>query len=102
MSFLSYRFLRRKFAWLVPETMLGRLAWYVGLIWIGIHLAQGLLLLVSKSVSESLDGWGTAFNLLFAIFLTLVLFRWMRRELLWKLRNRLIITYVFIGVIPVL
>ena len=28
-------------------------------------------------------------------------FRWLRSQLLWRLRNRLIVTYVFIGVIPV-
>ncbi|MCU1309157.1 MAG: serine phosphatase [Candidatus Angelobacter sp.] len=82
--------------------MLARLTWYVGLIWIGIHLAQGMLLVFAKSTSESLDGWAAAFNFLFGLFLTLVIFRWMRRTLLWKLRNRLIITYIFIGVIPVL
>ena len=27
--------------------------------------------------------------------------RWLRAKLLWRLRNRLIVTYVFIGVIPV-
>ena len=27
-------------------------------------------------------------------------FRWLRRRILWRLRNRLIVTYVFIGVIP--
>jgi sigma-B regulation protein RsbU (phosphoserine phosphatase) len=29
-------------------------------------------------------------------------FGWVRQKLLWRLRNRLIVTYVFIGVIPVL
>ena len=28
--------------------------------------------------------------------------RWVRRRMMWRLRNRLIVTYVFIGVIPVL
>ena len=27
-------------------------------------------------------------------------FRWVRRRILWRLRNRLIVTYMFIGVIP--
>ena len=35
-------------------------------------------------------------GLLFAI----VAFRALRRKVLWRLRNRLIVTYVFIGVIP--
>jgi sigma-B regulation protein RsbU (phosphoserine phosphatase) len=102
MNSLSYRFLRRRFAWLVPETMLARLTWYVGFIWFGIHLAQGILVAFSKPAAETLDGWASAFNFFFGLFLTSVIFRWMRQSLLWKLRNRLIITYIFIGVIPVL
>ena len=39
------------------------------------------------------SGW----RLLYAV----VAFRWLRSQLLWRLRNRLIVTYVFIGVIPV-
>ena len=31
----------------------------------------------------------------------LLLLRWVRRHLLWRLRNRLLVTYVFVGVIPV-
>ncbi len=31
---------------------------------------------------------------------SIVAFRWLKRKLLWRLRNRLIVTYVFIGVIP--
>src|SRR5882672_8988678 len=29
-------------------------------------------------------------------------FGWVRQKLLWRLRNRLIVTYVFVGVIPVI
>ena len=37
-----------------------------------------------------------------ACFLGLIVaFRWVRQRALWALRNRLIVTYVFIGVIPV-
>src|SRR6266446_6107457 len=102
MNSLSYRFLRRKFAWIVPESMLGRLTWYVGLIWFGIQVLRQVLRLFSKPAAQSLDGWAAAFNFFFVVFLLLITFRWMRRSLLWKLRNRLIITYIFIGVIPVL
>ena len=31
-----------------------------------------------------------------------MLLRWVRRQLMWRLRNRLIVTYVFIGVIPII
>jgi len=35
-----------------------------------------------------------------AVLFSILAFRWLRRKLLWRLRNRLIVTYVFIGVIP--
>ena len=31
---------------------------------------------------------------------SILAFRWLKRKALWRLRNRLIVTYVFIGVIP--
>jgi len=42
-----------------------------------------------------------------AVVLALILFAvgafgWVRQKLLWRLRNRLIVTYVFVGVIPAL
>ena len=33
--------------------------------------------------------------------LGILAFRWLKAKMLWRLRNRLIVTYVFIGVIPV-
>src|SRR5262249_56200906 len=36
-----------------------------------------------------------------AIILLIVLaYRWLKVRMLWRLRNRLIVTYIFIGVIP--
>ena len=35
-----------------------------------------------------------------AMLFSIVGFRWLKRKILWRLRNRLIVTYVFIGVIP--
>ena len=35
-----------------------------------------------------------------ALLFSVVAFRWLKRKVLWRLRNRLIVTYVFIGVIP--
>ena len=50
-----------------------------------------------------LSGWAT-----FLVFTSslparfLMGLRWVRRQLMWRLRNRLIVTYVFIGVIPII
>lgn len=37
-----------------------------------------------------------------AVVSLLLLYRWLRQNLMWRLRNRLVVTYIFIGVIPVL
>jgi sigma-B regulation protein RsbU (phosphoserine phosphatase) len=65
-------------------------------------LAYGLLTLLRRTVLPAIGGWST-----FAGFICLVLAlvlgsRWLRTEFMWRLRNRLIVTYIFIGVIPVL
>jgi sigma-B regulation protein RsbU (phosphoserine phosphatase) len=55
----------------------------------------------SPSTSESLTGWVIFLSLLAMVLIAIAGFRWLRSQLLWRLRNRLIVTYVFIGVIPV-
>jgi sigma-B regulation protein RsbU (phosphoserine phosphatase) len=49
-----------------------------------------------------LAGWASFISFLFVFLGFLMLFRWARRKLMWRLRNRLIVTYMFIGVIPVI
>src|SRR5216684_8150072 len=49
---------------------------------------------------QSRTAWA-ALSVLAIVLVALAGFRWMRSQLLWRLRNRLIVTYVFIGVIPV-
>jgi sigma-B regulation protein RsbU (phosphoserine phosphatase) len=46
-------------------------------------------------------GWTVFFALVFAFCVLRLTFRWVRRRVMWRLRHRLIVTYVFIGVIPV-
>jgi sigma-B regulation protein RsbU (phosphoserine phosphatase) len=69
-------------------------------VWLG-----GLsLLLWSADVlpGVTLGGWATFVTLIFSFFALVLLFRWGYRPLLWRLRNRLIVTYLFIGVMPIL
>ena len=49
-----------------------------------------------------LSGWANFIAFLFIVCALLMGFRWLRRVLMWRLRNRLIVTYIFIGVIPVI
>src|SRR5438876_610830 len=101
MTALSYRYLRRKMPTWLPTTVLGKMTAYVGAIWLVLHIVRLVIVVLSPS-SDALTSWASTFNYVLGGFLTLLLLRWVRRVLLWRLRNRLIVTYVFIGVIPVL
>ena len=81
-----------------PTSRLGRITlWFGGLavalqLWKWIAHAHGGTLL---------SVWATLITYVFGFCLVLRGMRWARRKLMWRLRNRLILTYVFIGVIPV-
>ncbi len=84
----------------VPKTQLGRIT-------AGVAILRALLLALHQVVPDGpLDtalqtpsGWITAvlLFLLFALSLQVA-----RGGLIWRLRNRLLVTYIFIGVVPVL
>jgi phosphoserine phosphatase RsbU/P len=61
-----------------------------------------LLWLVDLAPGMKLGGWATFVTLIFLFFFFVWLCRWGYRPLLWRLRNRLIVTYLFIGVVPIL
>jgi len=92
--------LRDKGLW--PQTWTARAALYVLTVDLVVFALQLLLSRLSPGASASLAGWVSFLSFLAATLYTVVAFRWLRSQLLWRLRNRLIVTYVFIGVIPVL
>ena len=100
---LSYPFVRRRLrqAGLWPEGGMARAAWYsLGLA--GVLFVLALLLRWVAPAWGSSIGWWVKFLVFDAAMLfAIVAFRWLKKKLLWRLRNRLIVTYVFIGVIPV-
>ena len=49
---------------------------------------------------EHLGGWIGFLVFVASLLFFILAFRWVKRRILWRLRNRLIVTYVFIGVIP--
>ena len=78
-----------------PRTKLGRTTLLFGglsVLYITVHWITG-----SRSGSN-LGGWAT-FD--FAFCAMLLAFRWAWPRLMWRLRHRLIVTYIFIGVIPI-
>src|SRR5947209_7780138 len=87
---------------LLPRSAFARVTAYL--------LALYVLLAIVRAVSNATDsaraaasvsGWVTGLGFAVAVLLVIFLVRWVRRRLLWRLRNRLIVTYVFIAVIPV-
>jgi sigma-B regulation protein RsbU (phosphoserine phosphatase) len=77
-----------------PTTKLGRITCWLG--------GFCLLLWIANASGSRLEGWAIFTTLVFLPFAAIVIFRWVYRPLLWRLRNRLIVTYLFIGVMPIL
>jgi sigma-B regulation protein RsbU (phosphoserine phosphatase) len=73
-------------------------------------LALDLLLLVIEKIvgmfrsspGTSLSGWIIFLTLLSFVLLSLLAARTVSSRLLWRLRNRLMVTYAFVGVLPLL
>jgi len=53
-------------------------------------------------MGQNLGAWVTLLSLAVIVLLAILAVRRTQAKLLWRLRNRLIVTYVFIGVIPVI
>jgi sigma-B regulation protein RsbU (phosphoserine phosphatase) len=91
--------LRERKLW--PQSRIAWAALYVLALDLLLFAVQWLTRHVSPSMSASLGSWVTFLSVLAIVLLAIGGFRWLRSQLLWRLRNRLIVTYVFIGVIPV-
>src|SRR5580704_579034 len=99
---LHYRYLRLRLreAGMLPTSRVALIAWYL----LGLDL---LLFLLQKgfgffhlAYGDSLGGWVSFLSFLVIVLFSILAFRWIKAKALWRLRNRLIVTYVFIGFIP--
>ncbi len=88
-------------AGLWPQGKMARLACYLAGLSVALSLLKFLLGLFRPAWGEPLGGWITFFSIVAGILFFILAFRWVRRRILWRLRNRLIVTYIFIGAIPV-
>jgi phosphoserine phosphatase RsbU/P len=101
---LSYSFVREELArrGLWPTSRVARGAWYsVGLA-IFLYLLQSLLGILRLPWGQSLGWWVSFLSFLATLLFAWSGFRWLKSKILWRLRNRLIVTYMFIGVVPAL
>jgi phosphoserine phosphatase RsbU/P len=84
---------------LLPRTKWGRVTlWSGGLcaFFLVLHLVRGFAL------HSLLSGWAMFFFLVFAFCALWLGSRWAWRVLMWRLRHRLLVAYIFMGVIPIL
>ncbi len=84
-----------------PQSRMSWAALYVFGLDVLLFAVQWLTSRVSPATSASLGGWVIFLSALAIVLFAIAGFRWLRSQLLWRLRNRLIVTYIFIGVIPV-
>jgi sigma-B regulation protein RsbU (phosphoserine phosphatase) len=87
-------------AGLWPQGWVARGACYSLGFALGLLILQAVLKLFAPAAAASIAGWIKFLVFDAALLFSIVAFRWLKRKLLWRLRNRLIVTYVFIGVIP--
>ena len=87
-------------AGLWPQGRMARLACYLAGMAVVLFALEELLALVAPSWGDHLGGWVEFLAFLATVLFCILAFRWLKRRVLWRLRNRLIVTYVFIGVIP--
>jgi len=83
-----------------PEGRMARLACYLAAMAGLLYAVEKLLGLLAPTWGDHLGGWVEFLAFLAAVLFFVLAFRWLKRRVLWRLRNRLIVTYVFIGVIP--
>src|SRR5215469_3681651 len=81
-----------------PRSRLGKTTLWFG----GLTLVMQLWKWVAHAQSGTmLSVWTAVVTYVFVVCLLLRGLRWLRQNLMWRLRNRLIVTYIFIGVIPI-
>src|SRR5215472_18824415 len=53
-------------------------------------------------IADPLNSWTTFVGYVLAVLLLFLALRWFRNHVMWSVRNRLIVTYLFIGGVPVM
>jgi sigma-B regulation protein RsbU (phosphoserine phosphatase) len=104
MKLLSARFLRRKLAayGLFPNTVAGQITLYLLSLFLVLFVMRQVMLVTGRyGRASELSGWVFGIGFVTSIFFLFIFLRWVRQVLMWRLRNRLMITYIFIGLIPV-
>src|SRR4051812_8527934 len=84
---------------LMPKSLLARFTLYLFGLDVFLFAYNRVMHLARRS--SGVQDWVSSLAYVVAFLSAILAFRWFRSRLMWALRNRLIVTYVFIGVIPV-
>jgi sigma-B regulation protein RsbU (phosphoserine phosphatase) len=83
-----------------PKSLPARITLYLLSVDVFLFLLQKILGFFTASFGEALGGWVTFLSFVVVALLFVLVLRWVRQKVLWRLRNRLIVTYGFIGLVP--
>jgi sigma-B regulation protein RsbU (phosphoserine phosphatase) len=83
-----------------PQSLVGKYTIYLALVDLALWLVRRGIKLFNPR-SDFASGWVTFLTFILCCSALVWLLKWVRRTWMWRLRNRLFVTYVFIGVFPV-
>jgi sigma-B regulation protein RsbU (phosphoserine phosphatase) len=87
---------------LVPSTRLARFTGYLAAVESILLLLRWIFTQAGKTaIGDPLRGWTISLGMLLALLLLFLSMRWFRNHVMWSVRNRLIVTYLFIGALPI-
>src|SRR5712692_7884038 len=87
---------------LFPKGKLAFITCYLLALDVLLFSIEKLANLFSGSYGKYLGGWIVFLSVVTTVFCGVLAARWLSARLLWRMRNRLLVTYVFIGVIPLI
>ena len=85
-----------------PQSRVARGAWYTLGLSLALFILQKIVAGFRISSGTTLGSWVTFLSSLSIVFFVILAFRFLKAKVLWRLRNRLIVTYMFIAVVPTL
>jgi sigma-B regulation protein RsbU (phosphoserine phosphatase) len=86
----------------LAQTRLARFTAYLGGVELVLILLRAILAVAgAASVAGPLGGWIKFLGLVLVVLVIALALRWFRDHVMWSVRNRLIVTYLFIGGVPI-
>lgn len=85
-----------------PKGRLARFTTYFGAIELILVITEAILRAAgSTKAADSISGWTRFLGFILSILAIILAMRWFRSHVLWSVRNRLLVTYLFVGAVPV-